>query len=143
MENEIVWKDSDGWYDSRSGTVLWGGEDAWAERSDHLRIVTLEVLKRHLRVDFTDDDGMITMYGIAAEKTILGMTHRTPAQLAAENQKRTGDTVAEFPQTLYIAILIYAAQLYSNREPVTGLNVNQVPYTLMALVKPWIKLSTT
>lgn len=42
-----------------------------------LRVVTLDELKAQMRVDFEDEDDIITLYGSAAEDAIIEGTHRT------------------------------------------------------------------
>nr|DAJ47720.1 MAG TPA: Head Tail Connector Protein [Caudoviricetes sp.] len=103
-----------------------------------LKIVTLEDLKGQMRIDFEEEDNLITVYGEAAEAAVVNATRRSVEELMSENEKRTG--ISEFPPALYVAILMMAAQLYRSREPVSGLSQVLVPYTYDYLVKPWIKL---
>ena len=107
---------------------------------DKLRIVSLDALKRQMKIDFEEDDDLIVMYGVAAEDAIINATRRSYEVLVMENRKRKSDENAGFPPMLYIAILMMAAQLYKNREPVSGLSQAVVPYTLDYMLKPWIKL---
>lgn len=46
-----------------------------------LRVVTLEELKAQMRVDFEDEDDIITLYGSAAEDAVIEGTHRTLEEL--------------------------------------------------------------
>lgn len=116
-----------------------------------LRIVTLEELKKQMRVEENDEDMLIIQYGVAAETGIIGETRRTLAELCMIGYEEYNGTAAEdgavpdvawFPSRLKVAILILAAQLYRNREPVAaGISVAPIPYTLEVMVKPYVKLA--
>ena len=121
-----------------------------AENDPTLKIVTLSELKAQMRVEENDEDALITQYGIAAERQVITETRRTYDELLAIGYAEYNDTEPAsndsidakwFPAMLRVAILMFAAQLYRNREPVaSGTIVAAIPYTLEVLVKPYVKL---
>lgn len=58
---------------------------------DKLRIVSLDALKRQMKIDFEEDDDLIVMYGVAAEDAIINTTRRSYEELVMENRKRKSD----------------------------------------------------
>lgn len=114
-----------------------------------LRVVTMPELKAQMRVEEDDEDAIILSYGLAAENYVIGETRRSLGELCergyreATGELPTGDPGAEwFPPMLRVAILLLAANLYRNREPVAaGVTPSAIPYTLEALVKPYVRLS--
>ena len=114
-----------------------------------LKIVTLAELKLQMRVEENDEDNLITLYGIAAERQIITETRRSMQELCAigyeesNGEAPSGDIDAKwFPAMLRTAILMFAAQLYRYREPViSGTIVADVPYSIEVLVKPYVRLS--
>ena len=116
-----------------------------------LRVVTMPELKAQMRVEEDDEDASILSYGLAAENYVIGETRRPLEELCRRGHREsTGvepDPEAEvpvswFPSMLKVAVLLMAANLYRNREPVAaGVTPVSVPYTLEALVKPYVRLS--
>ena len=116
-----------------------------------LQIVTLDELKTQMRVEESIEDSLITQYGIAAERQIIGDTRRSLDELCVMGYKEYHGTevpegitpgVAWFPSPLKVAILMFTANLYRNREPVAaGVTVQAIPYTLEVMVKPYVKLA--
>lgn len=102
-----------------------------------LQITTLEELKAQTRVDFEDDDALLTTYGLAAEEAVTAYCRRSVAELEEENARRGG---TGFPFGPHVCVLMLAAHLYRVREPVSSLGQTAVPYTLEYLLKPWVKL---
>lgn len=109
------------------------------QHMETLRIVTLEDLKAQMRIDFTEEDNLVLIYGKAAEEAVVNATRRTIEELKSENESRTGNS--DFPPMVYVCILMLAAQLYRTREPVSSLAQITVPYTYDYMLKPWIKLA--
>jgi len=96
-----------------------------------MAIVTLELLKKHVRADeFSDDDAYLLHLLDAAERYVLDATGRTTDELLAAG----GGTI---PTTLKHAILLIAGHWYNQREAVSGVQMSEVPYTLQALIKPY------
>lgn len=115
-----------------------------------LRVVTLEELKAQMREDFDGEDELITLYGEAAEQAVIGATRRSLDELermgyVEKNGVLPGDEALPegnwFPSRLKVAVLMLAAHSHRNREPVSAVSQNAVPYTLDMYVKPYVKLS--
>ena len=85
--------------------------------------VTLEELKAFARVDFADDDTLITSLGIAAREFIEQATGRDYS--SAE---------AVVPEKAKIAIQSLAAHWYEFREPVIASAVTTVPMHVKSLI---------
>ena len=102
-----------------------------------LRIVTLDELKMQMREDFDGEDHVIELYGEAAENAVIKATRRTYEELVEMAEAEGND----FPSMLKVAILMLAAHLHRNREPVAAVAQNVVPYTLDMYIKPYVKLS--
>lgn len=89
----------------------------------HIDLITA---KKHLNVDFNDDDWYIS--------ELIGMSedlieHEIGESL--ENLKKDGD----IPKPLFHAILLLISHFYAVREPVImGVSVNKIPYTLKFLI---------
>ena len=95
--------------------------------------VTIEDLKRQLRVDYEEEDDLIAMYGEAAENVVVKATNRSLEEL-----KAIGDGALPLP--IRVAILKMAAEMFTNRGITTQGNVSVVPYGFEALIKPYVKL---
>ena len=67
-------------------------------------IVTLEEMKQYLRVDFPDDDEILTDIIGAAEKLCMSIARVTDSELFNENQNAK------------IAVMYAVAYLYEHRE---------------------------
>lgn len=121
-----------------------------------LKVVTLEELKAQMREDFDGEDELIKIYGEAAEDAVICATRRTLEELCRvgyteqtglklpTDEVLPGETlpgVAFFPTRLKVAILMLAAHLHRNREPVAAVAQNAVPYALEMYIKPFVKLS--
>jgi len=99
-----------------------------------MNIITLAELKAHLRIEEDDDleDELLSKYGEAAEKSVEHMLNRTWADIY--------DTYGEVPADLQCAILSLAAHLYKNREPISSLAQNHIPYQFKSLITPYVRL---
>jgi len=114
-----------------------------------LQVVTLAELKQQMRVEESYEDALITEYGKAAERYVITDTRRTLSELNAIGYEETQGTepvsdpgVQYFPAPLKVAILMFAANLYRNREPVAaGVTPAAIPYTLEAMIKPYVRLT--
>lgn len=103
-----------------------------------LMLVTVEELKQQMRVDFDEEDELIRLYGVAAQDTILNMIRRDAEELEIYDRD---DGEAKIAAPVKTAILILAAHLYKNREPVSSVAQNAVPYSISVLIKPFVRLS--
>ena len=94
-------------------------------------IVTLEDIKRHLNVDFDEDDALITSMIEAAEASIEQSIGVPLADIATDG----------FPDDLKHAIRILTATFYEYREGFTNGKIQQVPFTLSHLISPYRRLT--
>lgn len=94
--------------------------------------VTLEDIKRHLNVDFDEDDTLITSMMEAAEVSIEQSINTPLADIAVDGV---------LPKDLIHAIRILTAVFYEYREGFTHGKIMQVPFTLAHLLTPYRKLS--
>lgn len=98
--------------------------------------VTLSGAKQHLNIDCncTCDDEYIFQLIQVAEDAV----ERTL------NVKLSDIVVGgELPPSILSAILLLIGNLYANREPVTSVSVNEVPYTfryLLSLYRNYVNL---
>lgn len=99
-----------------------------------LNIITLAQIKKQCRVDYDDQDDMLTMYGVAAENVVVTKTRRTVAELTTMGG-------GEFPTELKVAMLILTATYFKQPEAVSSMNMTAVPYLVDDMVKPYVKLS--
>jgi len=99
-----------------------------------MAVVSLALFKKHVRADdFCDDDDYLLHLIDAAETSVVNATNRSYDEL-------TEDTAGELPAPLKHAILMLAAHWYNQRESVSGVQMQEVPDALQALVKPYRKL---
>lgn len=99
--------------------------------------VSLALFKKHVRADdFTDDDEYLLHLLDAAETWVITATNRSTGELTEMGN-------GKFPPTLMQAIMMLAAHWYNQRESVAGVQMQQVPDSLQALVKPYCKLADT
>ena len=98
-----------------------------------MKILTLNYIEQHLRLDCTCEGEILSLYGEAAEQTIatyLGYT-------TVEEMTKALDP---FPAPLIQAALMLVDVSYQFRSPVSSQNMSIVPYTFDILVKPYVKL---
>lgn len=93
--------------------------------------ITLDEIKKHLNIDFDDDDAYL--------KDITQV-----AQMSVE--KAIGEELASYEgedgtlnPMLKHAIKILAGNFYANREPVSFAAPSIIPYTLAYLIRPFKK----
>ena len=87
--------------------------------------ITLEEIKKHLNIDFSDDDtylaDIVTVAQMSVERAI-----NAPLSEHEEN--------GALNPMLKHAIKILAGNFYANREPVSFATPNVIPYTLAYLI---------
>lgn len=98
-----------------------------------MKWLTLDKIKMHSRIDYNDEDELLTLYGESAEDMIENVTGKKYAEILEE--------YGEFPKPLYYASLMLVECSYTQRSPVTMTNMAIVPYTFEFLVKPFMKLT--
>lgn len=88
----------------------------------------LDEIKRQCRVDFDEDDALLTSLGEAAEEETVRITGQTPEYLLEQGGGR-------WPSPLRQAMLIRTAQFYSQPEG------SEKPNALFeSLIRPYQKL---
>lgn len=101
-----------------------------------MQIINLEYIKAHSRIDEireeTFEQDLLELYGESAEATILNMLNRTLESIYEE--------YGDIPAPIKHACLFLVDHSYSQRSPVTMNNLYTVPYTLDALIKPYMIL---
>ena len=97
-----------------------------------MNIVTLEEVKAHARIDESAEDDILMLYAESAEETVLNLCNRTLEDLYDEYEK--------IPAAIRHAVLMLIAHSYNQRQPATMQNLYTVPYTLEALIKPYMIL---
>lgn len=97
------------------------------------KILTLELIKQHSRIDSNYEDALLTQYAIGAESNLFRLLDRTYDELVTMNG-------GEFPQDLVIAALMLVDILYNYRNPHANIHLSSVGYTFDFFVKPYIKL---
>ena len=97
-----------------------------------MNIVTLEEIKANARIDSQEDDILLEQIGEAAEQTVLNLLERD-----------LDDIRAEFhcvPAPIKQAVLMMATHLYEYRGVVNPTALYNVPYSIDAMLKPYIRL---
>jgi uncharacterized phage protein (predicted DNA packaging) len=95
-------------------------------------MIELSDIKRHLNVDFDEDDLLIESMIKATEASV-------EKSIGAPLSDITVD--GKLPDDLLHVIRIMVAKLYEYREGNTYGKVQEVPYTLAHLIAPYIELS--
>lgn len=98
-------------------------------------MLTLELLKRQVNVDFDNDDEYLLHLLDAAVAHTRTATARTEDEL---NEIGGGH---EWPAPLQHAALMLASHWYNQREAVASTAMSEVPLSFEALVKPYRKLA--
>lgn len=99
-----------------------------------MSVVCLDLFKKHVRADdFADDDIYLEHLLDTAQEAVVTATRRSVTELV---DLGAGD----FPVPLRHAVMMLAAHWYNQRESVSASQMYQVPDTLQALVKPYVKL---
>lgn len=98
-------------------------------------ILSLNLVKKHVRSDdFSEDDDYLCSLTEAAEQFVIRDTNRTFDELVSMSED------GDFPKTLQQAVLMLVGHWYNQREAVAGVTMTEVPYTIQALIKPYVKL---
>jgi uncharacterized phage protein (predicted DNA packaging) len=95
-----------------------------------MEYVTVEELKKHLNIDFSDDDAYL-----ADILKVAMLSIETTIKTPLEEHVKDG----EFNPMLKHAIKILAGNFYANREPVSFATPSVIPYTLNYLIRPFKK----
>lgn len=102
-----------------------------------MKWLTLDYIKQHSRIEYDCEDNLLTLYGEAAEETVLNICSRTYEELKAMG------TDNKMPAPIIQASLMLVDHSYQQRSPVSSLNMASVPYTFDTLIKPYMNLCPT
>lgn len=98
--------------------------------------VDFALFKQHVRADdFAADDTVLQFYLDAATEAAITATNRTEDELLELGGG------SSFPKPLQQAIMMLAAHWYNQREAVSTGQMQEVPASLTALLKPFRKLA--
>lgn len=96
-----------------------------------MTIVSLEEIKANSRIEGNAEDTLLESLGEAAEVTVLNLIERTQEDIESEFGK--------VPAPIRQAILMYADHLYNHRGIVNPTALYNVPYSIDAMIKPYIR----
>ena len=96
-----------------------------------MTIVTLKEIKDNSRIEGDAENDYLESLGEAAEVTVLNLIERTQEDIEAEFGK--------VPAPIRQAILMYADHLYNHRGIVNPTALYNVPYSIDAMIKPYIR----
>ena len=97
-----------------------------------MRILTIDHIRQHLRLDDNTEAELLDLYGTAAEETLFNYIGMNYDQIMQK--------FGRVPATLIQAALMLVDTSYQFRSPVSPTSISLVPYTFDILVKPYIKL---
>lgn len=99
-----------------------------------MKWLTIDYIKVHSRIDYDIEDELLTLYGEAAEESVLNLLNRSYDDLT--------EKYGEVPKPLYQAALMLVDVSYQYRSPVSVQSLSAVPYAFDLLIKPYMKLTT-
>ncbi len=99
-----------------------------------MKWLTIDYIKQHSRLDFSDEDSVLDLYGSAAEETVLNYLNRTYQELLEQ--------YGEVPAPIRQATLLLVDHSYTQRSPASAQNMSIVPYSFDILVKPYMRLAS-
>lgn len=100
-------------------------------------ILTLDQTKRHLRIDDTTDDAIVTLYMGAAEQSAVDFLNRAVyIDQAAMDAAADADGVVA-TDAIRAALLLIVGKLYAFREDVAKSPVMELPNGAVALLMPY------
>ena len=97
-----------------------------------MQFLSIDYIQQHSRIDCTCEAEILSLYGDAAEQTLLNYIGMTYDEVVT----KYGDVPAPLKQ----AALMLVDVSYNNRAPISPQSMSLVPYTFDLLVKPYIKL---
>ena len=100
-----------------------------------MKWLTIDYIKQHSRLDFSDEDSVLDLYGSAAEETVLNYLNRTYQELLEQ--------YGEVPAPIRQATLLLVDHSYTQRSPASAQNMSIVPYSFDILVKPYMRLASS
>ena len=98
-----------------------------------MKWLTIEDIKKQLRIDYSYEDDVLDLYGSSAEDTVLNYLNRSYQELL--------ETYGEVPAPIRQATLMLVDNSYQHRTPAEPTNMYYVLYGFDNLVKPYMRLS--
>ena len=95
--------------------------------------IDAEDIKKHLNIDYDEDDGYLTQLVEAAESAIERFIQQPLEKLEDES--------GDIPAALKHAVRLMVGGFYANREPVAFATATEIPFGLMFLVMQYRKLT--
>lgn len=95
--------------------------------------LTLAYIKAHSRIEYDGEDELLTLYGNAAEETVMNICGTTYQKMLQE--------YTTIPSAVMQATLMLVDLSYQQRSPVSPSSMYAVPYTFDLLIKPYMKLT--
>jgi len=99
----------------------------------NMKWLTIEDIKKQLRIDYSYEDDVLDLYGSSAEDTVLNYLNRSYQELL--------ETYGEVPAPIRQATLMLVDNSYQHRTPAEPTNMYYVLYGFDNLVKPYMRLS--
>lgn len=100
-----------------------------------MKWLTIDYIKQHSRLDFSDEDSVLDLYGSAAEETVLNYLNRTYQELLEQ--------YGEVPAPIRQATLLLVDHSYTQRSPVSAQNISIMPDSFDMLIKPYMRLTSS
>ena len=98
-----------------------------------MNYLTLAYIKAHSRIEYDSEDELLTLYGNAAEETVMNICGTTYQKMIQE--------YTTIPSAVMQATLMLVDLSYQQRSPVSPSSMYAVPYTFDLLIKPYMKLT--
>lgn len=95
--------------------------------------IDAEDIKKHLNIDYDEDDGYLTKLVEAAESAIERFIQQPLEKLEDES--------GDIPAALKHAVRLMVGGFYANREPVAFATATEIPFGLMFLIMQYRKLT--
>lgn len=95
--------------------------------------IDAEDIKKHLNIDYDEDDGYLTQLVEAAESAIERFIQQPLEKLEDES--------GDIPAALKHAVRLMVGGFYANREPVAFATATEIPFGLMFLIMQYRKLT--
>ena len=101
-----------------------------------MKLLTVEYIKEHSRIDFDCEDALLELYGDSAEETVASVLNRgkTVDAMITSLEEEYG----QVPSAIIHAALMLVDVAYQQRSPVSPGNLSVVPYTFDMIVKPYM-----
>ena len=100
-------------------------------------LIDLDVAKKHLRIDHSDEDTLIQLYIDAAQEQIESHLQLRVQDVPADPAEPAPDGFVRTNAALQAAALLTVAHLYEHRESVTEGAAIELPMGYWSLIQPY------